>query len=179
MPVASHELANSIPSRAFSIGRRMQMSARPDLGRETEKDTPLAAQREGSSQPLDTDESTPTDNRYAPASDFSRPTLRCRGRNRDMPRETVSLAAEVEVLRLVVVELVRRLPREDRTAIEALVQQLATTAEDLSALPTSGEADENRHIIRMPPSGASWACCSFSEAGRSLLGGSEKVRRAS
>ena len=58
MPVASHELANSIPSRAFWIGRRMQMSARPDLGRETEKDTPLAAQREGSSQPLDTDEST-------------------------------------------------------------------------------------------------------------------------
>ena len=42
----------------------------------------------------------------------------------DMPPDTVSLAAEVEVLRLVVVELVRRLPREDRTAIDALVQQL-------------------------------------------------------
>jgi hypothetical protein len=39
----------------------------------------------------------------------------------DVPQETISLAAEVEVLRLVVVELVRRLPREDRTAIEALV----------------------------------------------------------
>jgi hypothetical protein len=60
----------------------------------------------------------------------------------DVPQETISLAAEVEVLRLVVVELVRRLPREDRTAIEALVQQLATAAEDLSALPTSGEATE-------------------------------------
>ncbi|HXE53894.1 MAG TPA: hypothetical protein VN541_12805 [Tepidisphaeraceae bacterium] len=57
----------------------------------------------------------------------------------DVPQETISLAAEVEVLRLVVVELVRRLPREDRTAIEALVQQLATTAEDLSVLPTSGQ----------------------------------------
>jgi hypothetical protein len=62
----------------------------------------------------------------------------------DVPQETISLAAEVEVLRLVVVELVRRLPREDRSAIEALVQQLATTAEDLSALPTPGEADEER-----------------------------------
>lgn len=60
----------------------------------------------------------------------------------DMPPDTVSLAAEVEVLRLVIVELVRRLPHEDRTAIEALVQRLATTVEDLSALPTSGEADE-------------------------------------
>ena len=37
----------------------------------------------------------------------------------DVPQEIVSLAAEVEVLRLVVVDLVRRLPREDRTAIEA------------------------------------------------------------
>ena len=60
----------------------------------------------------------------------------------DMPPDTVSLAAEVEVLRLVVVELVRRLPRQDRTAIEALVQQLATTAEDLSILPASSEAAE-------------------------------------
>jgi len=60
----------------------------------------------------------------------------------DVPQEAVSLAAEVEVLRLVVIELVCRLPSEDRIAIEALVQQLATAAEDLSALPTSGEADE-------------------------------------
>jgi hypothetical protein len=60
----------------------------------------------------------------------------------DVPQETISLAAEVEVLRLVVVELVRRLPREDRSAIEALVQRLATTAEDLSALPTTGGATE-------------------------------------
>jgi hypothetical protein len=43
----------------------------------------------------------------------------------DVPQETISLAAEVEVLRLVVVELVRRLPREDRSTIEALVQRLA------------------------------------------------------
>jgi hypothetical protein len=57
-------------------------------------------------------------------------------------QETISLAAEVEVLRLVAVELVRRLPREDRSAIEALVQQLATTAEDLSALQTTGGATE-------------------------------------
>lgn len=57
----------------------------------------------------------------------------------DVPHETVSLAAEVEVLRLVVVELVRRLPHEDRSAIEALVQRLATVAEDLSTLPISGE----------------------------------------
>jgi hypothetical protein len=56
----------------------------------------------------------------------------------DVPQETISLAAEVEVLRLVVVELVRRLPSEDRSAIEALVQQLAMAAEDLSALPTTG-----------------------------------------
>ena len=60
----------------------------------------------------------------------------------DVPQETISLTAEVEVLRLVAVELVRRLPREDRSAIEALVQRLATAAEDLSALPTSGEAVE-------------------------------------
>jgi hypothetical protein len=52
------------------------------------------------------------------------------------------MAAEIEVLRLVVVELVRRLPHRDRTAIDALVQQLATAAEDLSALPTSDEAAE-------------------------------------
>jgi hypothetical protein len=60
----------------------------------------------------------------------------------DVPQETISLAAEVEVLRLVVVELVRRLPREDRSAIEALVQRLAMTAEDLSTIPTSGQAAE-------------------------------------
>ena len=60
----------------------------------------------------------------------------------DVPQETISLTAEVEVLRLVAVELVRRLPRDDRSAIEALVQRLATAAEDLSALPTSGEAVE-------------------------------------
>jgi hypothetical protein len=59
----------------------------------------------------------------------------------DVPQETISLAAEVEVLRLVV-ELVRRLPREDRSAIEALVQRLATVAEDLSTLPISGETTE-------------------------------------
>jgi len=60
----------------------------------------------------------------------------------DVPQETISLAAEVEVLRLVVVELVRRLSREDRSAIEALVQRLAAAADDLSTLPTSGEAVE-------------------------------------
>jgi len=39
----------------------------------------------------------------------------CSGRGRamsDVPQETISLAAEVEVLRLVVVEKVRRLPRD-------------------------------------------------------------------
>jgi hypothetical protein len=60
----------------------------------------------------------------------------------DVPQEAISLAGEVEVLRLVVVELVRRLPREDRTAIEDLVQQLAATADDLSTLPNSGRSDE-------------------------------------
>jgi cell division FtsZ-interacting protein ZapD len=60
----------------------------------------------------------------------------------DVPQQTASLAAEIDVLRMVVVELVRRLPQEDQTAIEALVQQLARTAEDLSALPAAGDAAE-------------------------------------
>jgi hypothetical protein len=60
----------------------------------------------------------------------------------EVPQETISLTAEVEVLRLVAVELVRRLPPEDRSIIEALIQRLATAAEDLSALPTSGGAVE-------------------------------------
>jgi hypothetical protein len=81
----------------------------------------------------------------------------------DVPQETISLAAEVEVLRLVVVELVRRLSREDRSAIEALVQRLAAAADDLSTLPTSGEAVEELPHARMPLPDVSWAFCSFDE----------------
>jgi len=83
----------------------------------------------------------------------------------DVPQETISLAAEVEVLRLVVVESVRRLPREDRTAIEALVQRFATTAEDLSVLPASSEAASSE--CRRP---AVLRFCSFSPGARSLPG---------
>lgn len=60
----------------------------------------------------------------------------------DVSQGTASLEAEIDVLRLVVVELVRRLSHEDRTAIEAVVRQLARTAEDLSALPAASEAAE-------------------------------------
>ncbi len=52
----------------------------------------------------------------------------------DAPQDTASLEADIDVLRLVVVELVRRLPPNDRTAIETLVQQLATTAEYLRCI---------------------------------------------
>jgi len=49
------------------------MSERSTVARERKKEAPPAEQRDIAAEPLDADESIPTDNRYAPASGILTP----------------------------------------------------------------------------------------------------------
>jgi hypothetical protein len=103
-----------------------------------------------------------------PAAYWLRSVLQCRACNeRRAPADSIAGSRDRRASDGVV-ELVRRLPQEDQTAIEALVQQLARTAEDLSALPAAGDAAEEVPHHQSAAVRQFWFCCSSNRSRHSL-----------